>query len=260
MEDSVKILTTAHSAITGSIAAHIRKWRGTIDERFSNIDNVLRLIQAHQPAWDIPPELLAQLTDSHSRLQALISKCRSITGSPADRSHRNALFKSTVALCLLQVKVWAYGLFVNGTLTAADVHQLGFMLPGEAGGRRSRKEATSAMAEVKVHAVNEDFIRVVIDHSGGENAAQTAHGWPAGVRNALIVVVSADTKTEVVRHMTTRLHNDIRMPDGSHGKQFLIKAAFLRHVDDTPHFGNEPTFSMPLTTEDLIATQGGVES
>jgi hypothetical protein len=41
---------------------------------------------------------------------------------------------------------------------------------------------------------------------------------------------------------------------GSHGKQFTIKAAFLRHVNDESRFGNEPTFSMPLTTEDLAAT------
>jgi multidrug efflux pump subunit AcrB len=33
------------------------------------------------------------------------------------------------------------------------------------------------------------------------------------------------------------------MPDGSHGKQFIVKASFLKHGDD------EPTFSMPLTTE-----------
>ena len=28
---------------------------------------------------------------------------------------------------------------------------------------------------------------------------------------------------------------------------------FLRHVNDEPRFGNEPTFSMPLATEDLAA-------
>jgi hypothetical protein len=44
------------------------------------------------------------------------------------------------------------------------------------------------------------------------------------------------------------------MPDGSHGKQFIIKASFLRHVNDEPRFGNEPTFSIPLTTEDLAAS------
>ncbi|MDR1223104.1 MAG: hypothetical protein LBL07_09565 [Tannerella sp.] len=74
-----------------------------------------------------------------------------------------------------------------------------------------------------------------------------------GVRNALIVITSSDGKTEVYRQVTSRLHNDIRMPDGSHGKQFIIKAAFLKHMDDEPRFGNEPTFSMPLTTEDLAA-------
>jgi hypothetical protein len=73
------------------------------------------------------------------------------------------------------------------------------------------------------------------------------------VRHALIVITASDGVTEVHRQITTRLHNDIRMPDGSHGKQFIAKASFLRHVDDEPRFGNQPTFSMPLTTEDLAA-------
>jgi hypothetical protein len=68
------------------------------------------------------------------------------------------------------------------------------------------------------------------------------------VRNILIVITSSDGKTEVYRQVTSRLHNDIRMPNGSHGKQFIIKASFLKHVDDEPRFGNEPTFSMPLST------------
>jgi hypothetical protein len=94
----------------------------------------------------------------------------------------------------------------------------------------------------------------VIDQSAGENAAQVKHGWPPGVKTALIVITAADGKTEIHRQFTTRLHNDIRMPDGSHGKQFIIKASFLKHINDEPRFGSEPTFSMPLTTEDLAAT------
>jgi hypothetical protein len=46
------------------------------------------------------------------------------------------------------------------------------------------------------------------------------------------------------------------MPPGSHGKQFVIRAAFLKHPDDVPYFGNSPTFSMPLTTGDLAAGKG----
>jgi hypothetical protein len=163
------------------------------------------------------------------------------------------LLKSTVGLCLIQVKIWAYGEFAAGVMTADDVHLLGFLLPGETGGRHDRTEPTDITAEVKVKVVNEDFIRVVIDQSAGENAAPVKHGWPTGVKHALIVIVAADGKTEVYRLMTTRLHNDIRMPEGSHGKQFIIKASFLKHVNDEPRFGSEPTFSMPLTTEDLAA-------
>jgi hypothetical protein len=243
----------AYGAISEGALVGIRRWHGSIDEQFANIDNLVNLVNEHQPQWMMPPDLLMQLTDSHNQLQTLINKCRTNAASTADRTLRNSLLKSTVGLCLLQVKIWAYGQFTAGILTADDVHLLGFLLPGESGGRHERTEATDVTAEVKVRIINEDNIRVVIDQSAGENAAQVAHGWPSGVRNAIIVVTAADGKTEVLRQPTTRLHNDVRMPDGSHGKQFIIKASFLKHVDDAPRFGNEPTFSMPLTTEDLAA-------
>lgn len=241
-------------SVSEGVLASARRWHGSIDDQFSNIDNFVSLVVSHQPAWEIPADLLAQFTTNRDQLQALINKCRSTAGSAADRTLRNTLLKSTVGLCLLQGKIWAYGEFSAGVLTADDVHLLGFLLPGEVGGRRTRAEATDVTAEVKVSVVNADFIRVVIDQSAGENAAQVAHGWPSGVKNALIVITAADGKTEISRQITTRLHNDIRMPEGSHGKQFIIKAAFLRHVNDEPRFGNEPTFSMPLTTEDLAAS------
>ena len=235
------------------VAAIARKWHGSIDDQFSNIANLVDVVTAHQPAWVIPPDLLAQLTANRDQLQALINKCRSTSGSTVDRNLRNSLLKSTVGLCLLDARVWAYGQFTAGVITADDVHQLGFLLPGEHGGRHVRAETTDITAEVTVRIINEDNIRVVIDQAGGENAALVAHGWPHGVKQALIVIIAADGVTEVLRQMTTRLHTDIRMPDGSHGKQFIIKASFLRHVNDEPRFGNQPTFSMPLTTEDLAA-------
>ncbi|MDR1454170.1 MAG: hypothetical protein LBJ01_00825 [Tannerella sp.] len=242
------------SNIPESVLASVRRWHDSIDDRFSNIDNVVRMAEAHQQTWAMPPELLTQLTGNRNRLQELISLCRTNAGSPADRTQRNTLLASTVGLCLLQVRVWAYGQYTAGILTADDVHLLGFLLPGEIGGRRGRMEATDILAEVKVTVINADFIRAVVDQSAGENAAQVAHGWPPGVRQVLIVITAADGVTEVYRQMSTRLHNDIPMPKGSHGQQYLIKAAFLRHIDDEPRFGNEPTFSMPLTTEDLAAT------
>ena len=239
----------AYSSISEGVLAGIRKWHGSIDDQFGNIDNLVNLVTEHQPQWNMPPDLYAELTGNHSRLQALVNKCRTNAASAADRTLRNSLLKSTVGLCLLQVKIWAYGQFTAGILTADDVHLLGFLLPGESGGHHGRTEATDEVAEVKVKVINEDNIRVVIDRSAGENAGQVTHGWPPGVSNALIVITASDGKTEVYRQMTTRLHNDVRMPDGSHGKQFIVKASFLRHVNDEPRFGNEPTFSMPLTTK-----------
>jgi hypothetical protein len=238
--------------ISGGVYGVIRKWHGKIDDQFGNIQNIITLVEEH-PMWMMPPDLLMQLVENRDHLQVLITKCRTSAASSADRTLRNSLLKSTVDLCLLQVKVWAYGQYTAGIITAAEVHLLGFLLPGETGGRHGRTEATNVVAEVKVKIINEDNIRVVIDQSSGENAANVAHGWPDNVRNAVIVVVAEDGKTEVVRRFTTRLHNDIKMPEGSHGKQFIIKASFLQHVDDEPRFGNEPTFSMPLTTTDLVA-------
>jgi hypothetical protein len=241
------------TGIMDGFLAGIRRWHGSIDDQFSSINNLVNLVNEHQPAWTMPSGMLLELTGNRDQLQALINKCRTTSASQADRALRNTLLKSTVGLCLLPVKLWAYGEYASGVMTVDDVHQLGFLLPGETGGHHSRTEATDITAEVKVKIVNEDFIRVVIDQSAGENAAQVVHGWPGGVKNALIVITAADGKTEVYRQITTRLHNDIRMPAGSHGKQFIIKASFLKHVNDEPRFGNEPTFSMPLTTEDLAA-------
>jgi hypothetical protein len=247
------LVMASTTGITEGVLAGMRRWHGSIDEQFSNIDNLVSVIISHQPAWTMPADLLAQLTNSRDQLQTLINKCRTTSASQADRELRNTLLKSTVGLCLLQVKIWAYGEYAAGVMTADDVHLLGFLLPGETGGHHSRTEATDVTAEVKVKVINEDFIRVVVDQSAGENAGQVRHGWPSGVRNALIVITAVDGTTEVYRQITSRLHNDIRMPAGSHGKQFIIKAAFLKHVDDEPRFGNEPTFSMPLTTQDLAA-------
>jgi hypothetical protein len=242
----------AYANIPAEVIANIRRWHGTIDDQFNNIDNIFSLFTAHMTQWSVPQALMQQLTDNHSLLAVLIPKCRSNQGSAADRTLRNSLLKITVGLCLTQIRAWVYTQYYAGVMTLDDVHLLGFFVPGEGGGHRERTEASDVLAEVKVTVLNADFIRVVVDQASGENAALVVHGWPQGVHHTLIVIMAADAKTEVLRLHTSHMHNDIRMPDGSHGNQFLIKAAFLKHVDDEPRFGAEPTFSMPLTTEDLI--------
>jgi hypothetical protein len=242
-----------YANIPAEVLANIRRWHGKADEQFDNLDNLVHLLQSHQTQWSVPQPIFEQLNDSRDQLAVLIPKCRSNYGSAADRTLRNSLLKTSVGLCLTQVKAWVYTQYYAGVMTADDAHLLGFLLPGEAGGRRERTEATDALAEVKVSIINTDFIRVVIDRAVNENAALVTHGWPPGVHQALIVILAADGVTEVCRQFTTHLHTDIQMPAGSHGKQFIIKAAFLKHVDDAPKFGPEPTFSMPLTTEDLAA-------
>jgi hypothetical protein len=239
--------------ITAGVMENVRRWHGSIDDQFANINNLVNNITEHKVAWTVPAAMLADLTYHRNELQKLINKCRTNDGSRTDRQLRSSMLKSTVGYCLRHVRMWAYGQYNDNVMTEDDVHLLGFLLPGEMGGHHGRTESTDVKSEVKVTVLNEDAIHVVIDQSAGENAARVAHGWPKGVRNALIVIYASDGVTEVVRQHTTRLHNDIRMPEGSRGKQFVIKASFLKHVDDAPLFGNEPTFSMPLNTADLLA-------
>ncbi|MDR1103101.1 MAG: hypothetical protein LBL42_05025 [Tannerella sp.] len=135
-----------------------------VDDRFGNIDNAVNLLTEHQPTWPIPSDLLTLLTGNRNSLQGLINKCRTTSASSADRAQRNTVLKSTVGVCLFRVKIWAYGEFANGTLTADDVHQLGFLLPGETGGHHDRTEVTDITAEVKVSAINADFQFVRRNH------------------------------------------------------------------------------------------------
>jgi hypothetical protein len=239
------------STIPGETLAAARRWHGTIDEQFSNIDKLVVTIQAHS-AWGTPPQF-SQVVTNLGQLRTLIPKCKSSSASGDDRLLRNVLLKTTVALCLMQIKLWAYTQYNSGIMTISDLYSLGFLLPGESGGFHGHSMATEVAAEVKVTVLSADMIRTVIDQASNDNAALVAHGWPDGVRQALIVITSDDGKTEVYRQHTNRLHNDIRMPDGSHGKQFVIKAAFLRHPNDEPVFGPQPTFTMPYSTEDLAA-------
>jgi hypothetical protein len=242
---------SGYSDITEALLATIKRWHGSIDEQFSCIDNVVNVILKN--ASGIRPPEFQDLVNYRDRLQTLINHCHTTSASAADRQERNSVLKAAVGLCLLEIRVWAYSMYTQKMLTADDVHTLGFLLPGEHGGHHSKSEPTDAIPEVKVSVLNEDFIRVVVDQSAGENAGPVKHGWPVGVRHVMIVIIAVDGMTEIYRLTSTHLHNDIEMPAGSHGKQFIVKAAFLRHVDDKPKFGNEPTFSMPLTTEDLAA-------
>jgi hypothetical protein len=157
-----------------------------------------------------------------------------------------------VHYCLHDVRSWVWEQYRLGILTATDVHSLGFYLPGEVGGNHDRVEPTRILPAVKVKVLNADWARVVIDQAAAENAAQVVHGWPDGVRYALIELISTETGEEICHLLTTRLHNDIALPKDSHGKQFLVRAAFLVHPGDAPKFNEGSTFSMPLTTRDLI--------
>ncbi|MDR1155668.1 MAG: hypothetical protein LBL04_13260, partial [Bacteroidales bacterium] len=137
------------SSITAGILASVHRWHGGIDDQFGNIDNAVILLTEHQTPWQVPSDLLTLLTGNRDDLQKLINKCRTTSASSSDRAQRNTLLKTTVGMCLFRVKIWAYGTYMSGVMTADDVHRLGFLLPGETGGHRDRTEAIDIKAESK---------------------------------------------------------------------------------------------------------------
>jgi hypothetical protein len=239
--------------VSPELLAKMKRWHGSITDRYENIANAADLIKMHGDDWEVPTAMNTGLNSSKNQIQSLIDLADSSRGAAADRTLRNKLLRTTVIYCLHDVKSWAWEQYRLGVLTDVDVHMLGFYLPGEEGGHRDRAEVTNVMPSVKVRVINADRIRVVIDQAVDENAAQVVHGWPDGVHYALINVTAVETGEEIIHKLTTRLHNNIDMPQGSHGKQFAVQAAFLVHVDDVPVFNDGATFSMPVTTKDLIA-------
>jgi hypothetical protein len=235
------------------ILAAAKRWHGNTGEKYTNVNIVVDLLKTNLDPWAVPTDMFTRLSTLRNQAGVLIEQGKSPDASTNSRAHRDTILKMAVGICLHEVKYWAIGQFGAGVITRDNLHALCFLLPGENAGRHNREESTNIRPVVKVTVTNEDFIRVVIDQSAGENAAQVVHGWPVGIRHATIVITAADGTTEIFRQQTTHLHNNIKLPPGSHGKQFILKAAFLKHVDDDPRFGNQETFSMPLTTEDLAA-------
>ena len=59
----------AYSSIPEGVLANIRKWHGSIDQQFGNIDNLVSLVTEHQPAWAMPSDLFTELTGNHSQFK-----------------------------------------------------------------------------------------------------------------------------------------------------------------------------------------------
>jgi hypothetical protein len=238
--------------ITLGLLSEVHQWHGTIEQQCANVNHLINILDAHKE-WGLDPESLGILKGYRDEAVRLSQKCDNGEASMQDRRDRSSALKTAVGYCLLQIKLWAYSIYNEGVITLEQLHSMRFLLPGETSGRHESTDDTEEIkAEVKVTVINEDMIKVVVNQSTGENESQVARGWPKGVKHALIVIYSTDGK-EVLRYTTSLIRNKIPMPADSRGKQFVIKAAFLRHLNDTPVFGNQPTFSMPINTVDLVA-------
>jgi hypothetical protein len=230
----------------------LKMWHGSIADQMSNINMLYNTLSVDpKSSWDIPTGLVPELKSHITTLDALIKLCDTPDGTAKDRADRNTELATTVHLCITTIKYWAFHEYSLGHMTADDIHRMGFVLPGERSGHQSRAAATVAKAEVKAHPISADDVRVVVDQAAEENAGQVEHGWPHGIRLALIVILDKEGTTEIHREVTTRLHNIIRMPEGSRGQMFFVKAAFLKHPNDVPKFSYETSFTMPYLTDDI---------
>jgi hypothetical protein len=237
-----------------TIIAVARRWHGKMIDRLANIDALTTLLEANVDAWKVPTDMMSFLSANCNRLKTLTFFCKTKASSTNDRIDRDSLFKSTIEYCLHDVKFWAIGLLRAGTITLDDFHKMGFLVPGETSGARKRAEATDAKAEVKARILGPGQIEAIVDQAAEENAAKIKHGKPKGVHFVQVVVYTTDTGEEIYNEKGTRLRRKIDIPVQYHGKQLGIKAAFLVHVEDKPNFGDGAIFSMPRTTQDLIAT------
>jgi hypothetical protein len=237
--------------ITPELLSQIRGWHGSILEQMNCIRALLHGLVARQSTVSVPNDYITLLDTNLKKIEKLVAKSGEGDITAKERRSRNTALKTTVAFSLHTIRVWVFGQYADGNLTIDDVHDLGFLLPGEMSGHHSKTDPTDIIADVKPLIITADMFRAIIDQAAFKNAGPVVHGWPHGVRTAALQILADDGVTEIKRLMTTRLHTDIEMPADCHGKQYVVKAAFLKHVDDTPRWSAGASFTMPKDTADL---------
>jgi hypothetical protein len=245
------MLPNSYGDIQEVFLERAKKWHGSIADRFANVDHLytVSVNEVHQK-WTLPDDIKMLLTEYVMALRILVPKCEYKDCTPKERAERDTMLKTTVELCLGPIKLWVFGMYAQGLMTLDEVHRLGFLLPGEHSKHRDRTEATDVIAVATTRIISAEAVCVVIDQADAKNAALVVHGWPQGVTHALIVITDEQGNV-VYRQITSKLHTDITMPEGSRGKLFYVRAAFLKHMDDAPRFGPQPSFTMPYITEDV---------
>jgi hypothetical protein len=233
----------------------VKNWHGSMDAQFTNIENMFSVLKSLQSTWKAPKKMMVVLEEKVPELDKIIKKCRGRNAGLVDFDMRRSLIKELVHFSLETVRYVVFGAYAMKEITIHDVHRMGFMLMSESGGARTRSKPNKVQAEAKVLVEDYSNINVVVDKSAHEEAGPATEGWPKGA-NAVKIVITDTHGKEVLQMMSSRLHTQIRMPEGSRGKQFVLRAAFLRHLDDDPVYSSEVTFTMPLMIRDIRPEEG----
>jgi hypothetical protein len=232
----------------------VKNWHGSLDAQFTNIENLYSGLQALQPTWGVPMQLMTVLADKVPLLEKAVMKCRERNAGPVDFDIRRSLTKELVDFSLDTARNIVFGAYGQKEITIHDVHRLGFMLMSESGGAHGRAIPNKVQAEAKVQVMDYSNINLVVDKASHEDAGPVTEGWPEGAKTVKVLISDIHGK-EVLQLMSAHLHTQIHLPDWVRGKQLVLRAAFLKHVDDEPVYSNEVTFTMPLMIRDITPEQ-----
>jgi hypothetical protein len=246
----IPVVAKVNRDVSPGTLAIARKWHGSQSDKVSNINLLGNTINKNAAKWGVPGDITTFTLHAIEPLNALVELCKGNESSLLKREERDAMIRDAVAFCIGYVKMWMYGEYAFGLRSAEDIHSIGFLLPGETAKSHKLSPATDVVAAVSTRVVSADVVRVIVGQSDAKEVSKVVHSWPTGVRHALIVI-SDKEKKEVFRTIVSRLHTDVTMPEGSHGQVFYVNASFLKHTDDEPRFGPQPSFTMPYKTEDI---------
>jgi hypothetical protein len=90
--------------VAPELLAHIKRWHGSIADRFANIANVADLLKMHGDDWEVPTAMNTGMSNSKNQSQSLINLIDGGRGSAVDRTNRNELLRTAVKYCLHDVK------------------------------------------------------------------------------------------------------------------------------------------------------------
>jgi hypothetical protein len=239
---------------TGEQVRLNKGWHKSITEKMhclTNLDNKLTLDGEY---WGMDP---AVLTQNHA-LYVQIEPYYTLYLSGDARNSELVIFRrllgEDVEYALDVVKPDAIGRCGVGAMDISDLNSLGFLMPNQGKGRHERSGENEIVPETNAKVTAIDTVMVTVDNALDKHGNRTKGSKPKGVKQILIVLQD-EKGVEIFNKMFTKTQVYIDIDQKYRGEIILVRAAFLKHVDDTPHFGEPVAVSMPKDIADILQAQ-----